>query len=215
MGTRHLVCVVKDGAYKLAQYGQWDGYPSGKGVDILAFLGRAGDVERLRANIDRVVFVDNDGVKKIYLECGGKDHGGGDISLDMTGAAKLKRLYPGISRDNSSQVLEMIANLAEGTTFSTRNQVRFAGDGLFCEWAYVIDFDQNTFEIFRGFLPPPPADAPNERFTAPALDLEKSGNSNYGPVRHVKTYPLDDLPTEETFLGDTEGKTDDEADEAA
>ena len=38
MGTRHLTCVVKDGDYKVAQYGQWDGYPSGQGIDILTFL---------------------------------------------------------------------------------------------------------------------------------------------------------------------------------
>ena len=28
MGTRNLTCVFKDGEYKVAQYGQWDGYPS-------------------------------------------------------------------------------------------------------------------------------------------------------------------------------------------
>ena len=38
MGTRHLICVVKDNEYKLAQYGQWDGYPEGQGVNILRFL---------------------------------------------------------------------------------------------------------------------------------------------------------------------------------
>lgn len=27
MGTRHLTAVVIDGDYKVAQYGQWDGYP--------------------------------------------------------------------------------------------------------------------------------------------------------------------------------------------
>lgn len=38
MGTRHLTCVVKNNEYKVAQYGQWDGYPSGQGVNILNFL---------------------------------------------------------------------------------------------------------------------------------------------------------------------------------
>ena len=38
MGTRHLICVVKDGEFKVAQYGQWDGYFSGQGQNILNFL---------------------------------------------------------------------------------------------------------------------------------------------------------------------------------
>ena len=38
MGTRNLVAVQIDGQYKIAQYGQWDGYPSGKGLEVLEFL---------------------------------------------------------------------------------------------------------------------------------------------------------------------------------
>ena len=38
MGTRHLIAVQLDGEYKIAQYGQWDGYPDGKGIDVLHFL---------------------------------------------------------------------------------------------------------------------------------------------------------------------------------
>ena len=38
MGTRNLVCVVKGGEYKVAQYGQWDGYPTGQGETIVEFL---------------------------------------------------------------------------------------------------------------------------------------------------------------------------------
>jgi hypothetical protein len=38
MGTRNLVAVQIDGQYKIAQYGQWDGYHSGKGLEVLEFL---------------------------------------------------------------------------------------------------------------------------------------------------------------------------------
>ena len=38
MGTRHLICVVSDNQYRIAQYGQWDGYPEGQGAAILEFL---------------------------------------------------------------------------------------------------------------------------------------------------------------------------------
>ena len=40
MGTRHLIAVMADGKYQVAQYGQWDGYPSGQGVSVLTFCGK-------------------------------------------------------------------------------------------------------------------------------------------------------------------------------
>ena len=38
MGTRNLTIVHKNGEYKVAQYGQWDGYPEGLGATLLNFL---------------------------------------------------------------------------------------------------------------------------------------------------------------------------------
>ena len=38
MGTRHLICAISDDEYRIAQYGQWDGYPEGQGAAILEFL---------------------------------------------------------------------------------------------------------------------------------------------------------------------------------
>ena len=38
MGTRHQQMVINQkGEIKLSQYGQWDGYPSGQGKDILTY----------------------------------------------------------------------------------------------------------------------------------------------------------------------------------
>ena len=53
MGTRHLIAVHADGQYKIAQYGQWDGYPSGQGLTALGFcrtMDRAAFTEKVRVS---------------------------------------------------------------------------------------------------------------------------------------------------------------------
>lgn len=45
MGTRNLTAVYLDGQYKVAQYGQWDGYPEGQGITVLTFLRDKMDLE--------------------------------------------------------------------------------------------------------------------------------------------------------------------------
>ena len=57
MGTRHLIAVQKDGEYKVAQYGQWDGYPEGQGVRVLEFL-RNTDIELFKKRLSNVRFFD-------------------------------------------------------------------------------------------------------------------------------------------------------------
>ena len=41
MGTRHITTVVAEGEFVVAQYGQWDGYPTGAGNDIVASIGQS------------------------------------------------------------------------------------------------------------------------------------------------------------------------------
>ena len=39
MGTRNLTIVRnKEGIIRVAQYGQWDGYPEGQGITALNFI---------------------------------------------------------------------------------------------------------------------------------------------------------------------------------
>ena len=78
--------------------------------------------------------------------------------------------------------------------------INFAADSLFCEFAYVIDYDANTFEMFKGFNKEPVPEG--QRFA----DLPREVNprthevSEYYPVVLANTWALDNLPTEEEFL---------------
>ena len=53
MGTRNLTMVIdKRGDLKVAQYGQWDGYPEGWGVEILNFARDKEKMAKLEKELD-------------------------------------------------------------------------------------------------------------------------------------------------------------------
>ncbi len=202
MGTRHLTCVVKDGAFKVAQYGQWDGYPSGQGTDILSFLREELNRETFLANLAQTFTPTEDQIKAWWLEVGHdieKSNGFVDYAISKQYSAK----HPSLSRDTGSKILSLIQNASEPVPLDLYKE--FAADSLFCEWAYVIDFDKNTFEIFEGFNQSPLAE--DERFYGVTCE---GVNKDYHPVRHRKTYQLDALPTNVEFLAELEPDEEDE-----
>jgi len=68
MGTRHLIVVKKDNEIKVAQYGQWDGYPSGQGVSILKFLRNKKRIKKLSDKMKVVRFIDATGKDKKFID---------------------------------------------------------------------------------------------------------------------------------------------------
>lgn len=192
MGTRHLIAVHADGQYKIAQYGQWDGYPSGQGLTALGFcrtMDRGAFTEKVRA----ARFLSDADVAAINAE----------LKQDGTLMNEGKK-YQQFSRNRGAKILKIVNEAPAGIVL--RNSIGFAGDSLFCEYAYVVDLDAGTLEVFMGFNKQPLAEG--ERFAAPGLELEKS-EQGYQPVKHTKTYQLDALPTEEQFLKDLEPAEDD------
>ena len=162
-----------DGAYKVAQYGQWDGYPEGAGVGILNFL-KAPGMEDFKESLKGTRFLTEEEI----------------AALDEV---YWKASHPHLSRDIGYSILSRIKR----SPLELINQIGFAGDSLFCEWAYVIDFDKNTFEVFEGFNTTPIIEG---RFLSGDPHLEST--QGYEPVKLVKEYPLDNLPTEQEFIAD-------------
>lgn len=205
MGTRHLIAVMADGKYKLAQYGQWDGYPSGQGAVVLDFcrkrLKTTKGRNEFRKALDRVRFVPTDEHKAMWEAIGAF---GEFVSFDKSD--EFKKLHPYFSRDNGAKILEM--TLASTGPVETSNSIDFAGDSLMCEYAYVIDLDKGTFEAFKGFNHKPLD--PNERFASMPVESNPNVKDPYFQVRHVKTYSLDDLPTKAQFVKECEPSDEDE-----
>lgn len=184
MGTRHLTAVYIDGEYKIAQYGQWDGYPSGQGMTALDFA------KTIAHPSDRAAFAEN--VRKcrwITQEETERRNG-----LIQSGEVKnWTKEWPELSRDTGAEILTIVRNSDDG--IALRNDLDFAADSLFCEWAWLIDLDAGTFEGYKGFNTDNPL-TEEDRFY---FLRDKEENGYYG-VKLAAKWSLDDLPTREDFL---------------
>ena len=189
MGTRNLTCVVKDGEFKVAQYGQWDGYPSGSGRLILAWLQEA-NIADLSEAVDNVCAFEGNEAGDAWVEVGGTGY---IPTADFDN-------YPSLSRNMGSDVLDYV--VSELKPILVMDEA-FADDSLFCEWAYVIDLDTNTFEVYEGFNKEPLTEA-DRFFTGETPDTCFDGSSGYHPVKLAASYNLSSLPTQVDFLAKLE-----------
>ena len=196
MGTRNLICVVEGGKYRVAQYGQWDGYPSGQGMGVLNFLRNNG-TKSLQDGLRWCRWLTQCEERKRWAEFGVDIDANSFVKMDI--ADRFYNRYPELSRDTGSKILHIVANADAPLVLS--NEHDFAYDSLFCEWAYVIDLDKRTFEVYEGFNKKPLDKS--ERFYTENIVKNNIGETYY-PVRLKTSYSLDDLPDEETFLKDNE-----------
>lgn len=199
MGTRNLTLVQSDGEYKVGQYCQWDGYPSGQGITILAAL-RNIDVADFKRKVDSLKQLTEDEVQELWKKCGAD--GSGWVDLEVSD--KFKKRYKQLHRDFGGRIIEAVAN---GDVKKVYADCDFAANSLFCEWAYVVDLDKNTFEVYQGFNKSPLAD--DERFKF----LEPKSSDGYYPVKLLASWPLDALPADDELLA-LECCDDEEEDEA-
>lgn len=206
MGTRHLTCVVKDGAFKVAQYGQWDGYPEGQGATIVEFLQRIqkqpDGLERFNQAVANCRFISKEEIVQRWVEAGAEDPE--SAFVDPTVADTFEARYPQLSRDIGAGVLEYIFN-QNGAELADKHT--FAADSLFCEWAYVIDLDHNILEVYTGFNKTNPE--PKGRFRdLPREPRHYEGAEQYYPIELLGVFHLDPLPSVEDFVELVRGAAD-------
>ena len=177
MGTRHITAVVSEGQFVVAQYGQWDGYPTGAGNNIVAIIN--GKIDQLKDSLRHIVPVESDTVERYWSECGAQEWG-----ADMETCQRFKAKHMTLDRDTGPDVLDILIHTEVPVELYL--DVDFIANGLFCEWVYVVDLDSGMFEIYQGFR----IQIYQNRFST----MFEGRTNGYYPPKLVATYPLDDLP---------------------
>jgi len=197
MGTRHLIVVIDDsGETKVAQYSHWDGYIEGAGIDILDFL-KTTDLKNFQKRLEKCEFLEDEEIDKICNSC-----------------SNLKKEYPSMSRDTGSGILNFINDTInyfhEEYDFTTKQKKKchfgkdldsipladnfeFGHDSLFCEFAYVINFQTDKFDIYRGS---------NKDEVLGLWSGNEENDKEYKSVTLTKSYSLENLPCESDFVSD-------------
>lgn len=168
MSTRNLTVVIKNGKIKVAQYGQWDGYLRGACRYIKEFVQNDIKINLLKNKIDKCNFVTED---ELYY-----------LSKDDDS--------PQFGRDMGCDILDYIIK-TNNTEMPLVSHYNFAQDSLFCEYAYVIDLDNDILEIYLGF---------NKNKNAEFglfSDLERNlkENETYRTVALFRQYKFSKIPT--------------------
>ncbi|NBV01501.1 MAG: hypothetical protein EBS31_08810 [Burkholderiaceae bacterium] len=138
MGTRGLTKVVdRNGVTKVAQYGQWDHYPSGQGVNVLNFLlEEPKRVHKLELALDKCEFVSEDVSEILYAEYSNK-------YPDNEEMDRFTMVMPAFSRDTGSDILKVVYYSAGKVLLTDSSD--FENDDLFCEGVYEINYQTNKF----------------------------------------------------------------------
>jgi len=174
MGTRGLTMVKLGGKYRVAQYGQWDHYPSGQGLTALKFcrlrLRTVGGLKKFTEAVEATRFVTEDETKDMWkgigvdiVKCDGW------VACDKSD--QFGKQYPSLHRDTGAKILELV--LQGETRLQDDHEYQDSTQGFSCCGVYCVDLDAGSFK---------------------AYDADKL----------LKEWPLDKLPTQKQFLADLE-----------
>lgn len=182
MGTRGLVTfVTKDGVVKSA-YNQYDAYPEGVGTTVLSFVRAAIDAigsEALAEPIEDLIAVEEGSKPTLPQRVQLAHYADTNVST-----GRVDEWYVLLRKTQGNPALILQAGYVE-------DQTEFGNDSLFCEWAYAINMQDNTFEVYEGFQKTP---------ATKGLWAGSHMKDGYGSVERVAVWPLNDLPSDEEFL---------------
>lgn len=173
MGTRGAWGFYKDGVTK-ATYNHLDSYPSclGQVMKEFCMVNDPADFEEIFNELKMVNANDVPSVDD-YIKLGTYRNNGVNGGADE---------YYDLLRETQGEPQCYINDPNLKVMIDSGN---FLQDSLFCEWAYIINLENNELEIYRGFIKSPPK---NSRYYDGGETRE-----GYYPVDMVKSIPFESL----------------------
>jgi hypothetical protein len=140
MGTRNLTKVIdKDGITRVAQYGQWDGYPDGQGKSMLAFISEYKMLDKIELSLSKCRWIDQDQIDTLYNRYAHLTIFD-ELRKEVNGLAIA---FPTISRDTCTDILKVIVYSNEDVELSDESD--FENDQLMCEGIYTLNYQTREF----------------------------------------------------------------------
>ena len=189
MGTRNLTCVQKDNELVVAKYCQWDGYPEGVGATVVGFINKVFDKDLFLKKLKNVSEADQAYLDSVNKKLGIKTDDGW---ITVEDSDKLKNNYPHLQRDMGGKILAFIQMNDEDLDIRLMNDKEFGLGSLFCEYAYVLNLDEDTLDFYVGFNTVSPE---INIFYPKALDEFPCADHDggYFNVRKVASYSFSDI----------------------
>jgi len=170
MGTRGILGIRKGKNDKMT-YNHFDSYPIGLGVSVCKEIKKLG-IEKISEGFDKIKMV---------------------TEKDMPTPEQIKNLKKftdlHVSEQSTSDWYCLLRN-AQGSIKAyiqagyMSDGHEFIRDSLFCEWGYIVNLDEGTLEIYKGFQKQKPI---KSRYT------EKLKGEKYYPCELIRTVSLKEV----------------------
>lgn len=180
MGTRGLMGIRSDSKDHF-QYVHFDCYPSGLGANLVK------EIKTMVKNLPRWKELANK-LKDIEPKSKPTDK-------------EIKRLSKyantGVSTGDLTEWYVLLRNLQGELKKTLRSgyiehKPEWIADSLYCEYGYIVNLDENTFEVYVGFQHEKDKNPQNRYRDMPLAKY--SSDSIYYPCKLVATFKLDSIP---------------------
>jgi hypothetical protein len=139
MGTRNLTKVIDaDGITRVAQYGQWDGYPEYTGTRILDFIKEHQMLEKIEKSLVKATFATQEELAEIS-----KPFVNDEDMMSFEQGQDFSIMYPSLTRDTGCDILRVL--VYSNGPIALADESDFESDDLFCEGVYTLNYQTREF----------------------------------------------------------------------
>lgn len=139
MGTRNLTKVIDaDGITRVAQYGQWDGYPEYTGKRILDFISEYRMIEKIEKSLVKARFITPAESEEIF-----KPYVNDDGMMTFEQGADFSTMFPSLTRDTGCDIIKVL--VYSNGDVPLQDESDFENDDLFCEGVYTLNYQTKEF----------------------------------------------------------------------